>query len=272
MENFNKDATIVPYLRNKILMVPTDAANSQGSLTGKIVRGHGQIREAFNIKYLLNAMRKYPEERLIFLDIGANLGSYSWLTTILPNLECHYFDPQQKVINWAKQIIKDNNIERITVHEHGLAEINGIAHFYVRPKYEGSCRRYELTKSGDIPIALFSNPNLEFFDLPVRKLDDLNIQKIDFVKIDVEGFENDVFIGGFDTFAKCQPKLFIIETKHPEYIQQTYLPNYIFSRVPKNGNEKTMTPEYYFYRSIEVKNKFEQILKAKFIIDKFMVD
>jgi len=46
-------------------------------------------------------------------------------------------------------------------------------------------------------------------DIQVRRLDDLDIERLDFAKIDVEGFEMQVLNGGEETIARCRPILYV---------------------------------------------------------------
>jgi len=53
------------------------------------------------------------------------------------------------------------------------------------------------------------NPDIETIKVKSQKLDDLLPAdcKVDFVKIDVEGGEYDVLLGGLETFKRCKPTL-----------------------------------------------------------------
>ena len=46
----------------------------------------------------------------------------------------------------------------------------------------------------------------------MKKLDEFEFENLDFVKIDVEGYESNVVIGAENTFKKTQP-IIIIESK-----------------------------------------------------------
>jgi hypothetical protein len=49
-------------------------------------------------------------------------------------------------------------------------------------------------------------------EIPIKKLDDFNFTRVDFIKIDVEGYEEFVIQGGLETLKKNHP-LIIIEQK-----------------------------------------------------------
>lgn len=46
-------------------------------------------------------------------------------------------------------------------------------------------------------------------DIEVVTIDDLNLEKLDFIKIDVEGMEPEVLQGGMNTIGKFKPAMFI---------------------------------------------------------------
>lgn len=49
-------------------------------------------------------------------------------------------------------------------------------------------------------------------DIPMRTLDSFNLQKVDFIKADCEGFEENVFLGAGETIRKWKPVI-IVEQK-----------------------------------------------------------
>jgi hypothetical protein len=51
--------------------------------------------------------------------------------------------------------------------------------------------------------------------VPVRRLDDLHLRNVGFIKIDVEGYESEVLEGARDTIDACRPNFLIeIEQRH----------------------------------------------------------
>ena len=89
-----------------------------------------------------------------------------------------------------------------SIHQIALSNKNGEVTFNVvknAPAYSGIKKR-----SYDV-----SNPDIEKIQVSTQKLDDLlpADKQIDFVKIDVEGGEYDVLLGGLETFKRCQPVL-----------------------------------------------------------------
>jgi len=89
-----------------------------------------------------------------------------------------------------------------TIHQIALSNKSGevtFNHVKNAPAYSGLKQRsYKV-----------SNPEIDEISIETKRLDDIiPIDKnIDFVKIDVEGGEYDVLLGGLETFKRCQPVL-----------------------------------------------------------------
>ena len=89
-----------------------------------------------------------------------------------------------------------------SLHQIALSNKTGEVTFNVvknAPAYSGLKRRsYDVAK-----------PEIEKINIETKRLDDLipSDKQVDFVKIDVEGGEYDVLLGGLETFKRCQPIL-----------------------------------------------------------------
>lgn len=150
----------------------------------------------------------------VFLDIGANIGTYSILLA-KKGLTGFAFEPV--ITNYDTLIanIKLNNIEeKVTAYPFALGETKRKAGFTFDPVNTGASHLSE--NSGFLEETL----NPEFIDIDVMPLDsivhELNIKKNDrvFIKIDVEGMEPHV-IKGATNFIKDHPDLLIVlESKH----------------------------------------------------------
>ena len=50
----------------------------------------------------------------------------------------------------------------------------------------------------------------------MHRLDDLGIQHIDYIKIDCEGYESEILLGGRDTILSSKPVMVIEHKKHQD--------------------------------------------------------
>ena len=117
----------------------------------------------------------------IVLDIGANIGHHSLFASTIAS-QVHSFEPYSIVYNKLKEKIKFNSICNIILHEIGLGEINEELPF-TQPT---NC---------NLGTCSFNNTTTELSTLIllIRKGDEfltsLNLERIDFIKMDLEGFE-----------------------------------------------------------------------------------
>ncbi len=120
----------------------------------------------------------------VILDIGANLGWYSMLLARRsPHFRIHAFEPEPRNLALLRQNLQQNAITNVTVHAVAVAERNGTMQLF--PYHEKNMGRHSLVpQSGCAPI-----------DVQTVVIDELlEAQRIppdavDFVKIDVEGYE-----------------------------------------------------------------------------------
>jgi len=146
------------------------------------------------------------------LDIGANLGYYSF---VLANAgwQVHAFEPLSKNLELFRATLCRNPHlkEKITLHAIGLGPKKEHCSFVSDPNNRGD----GWTICGDRPHPA-KYKEREGFD--VHRLDDVlsqsGLQSIDFVKIDVEGFECQVFEGGKQLLSKFRPKVIQTEVWH----------------------------------------------------------
>jgi FkbM family methyltransferase len=81
-------------------------------------------------------------------------------------------------------------------------------------------------------------------DIPVSTLDNMlfDIGLIDFIKIDVEGYEPKVLRGGFNTLSKYKPDL-LIEVNRTALARAGFFPEDIYYELGRHGYKWTITDE-----------------------------
>lgn len=159
-------------------------------------------------------------EKIVIFDVGANVGqSLEEFKSKLPNSEIHCFEPEssnfeQLEANSAKY--SDCKIVKAGVgSEKGILKIN---------KYDQSCLNSFLAiDENSLTIKACSHPkvnaslqkNIEKEDCLVITLDDycreMNISKINLLKIDVQGFENQVLKGAKEILEGGVVDLILVE-------------------------------------------------------------
>lgn len=143
--------------------------------------------ESPETKLLLN----YLQPGMTFVDVGANCGYFSYLafSRLGHSGKVLAIEPDPVLFGELSATIRENHHSEITALNIGLGSQPGDLYLY-------------------IPPASFANrtPTMTHVDgwektlVPIRTLDDVldkaQIQQVDVLKLDVEGFENEVLTGG----------------------------------------------------------------------------
>lgn len=139
----------------------------------------------------------------VVVDVGTNNG---WLLMnvakiILPNKGFVYgFEPHPDTYKRCIQNIEANNISNCKVFNLGCGDVE--TELYMQTVLESNSGQNRIINNGN---------NNESVKVKVCVLDDQlkNLEKIDFIKIDVEGFEFSVLRGASLLLKKHRPVLFI---------------------------------------------------------------
>jgi FkbM family methyltransferase len=152
----------------------------------------------------LEIVRALTPQNGTFFDVGANIGLYSILAGISagPNGHIHSFEPVSTTYNTLSQNLS-LNIPSCSTSSH-MALGNTI----------GDIDIYASEQSG-LSSILNNQKNrvLRVEKVPISTLDEYcrarTIESIDFLKIDVEGFEHEVFLGSKDTLQRADPVILV---------------------------------------------------------------
>ncbi len=143
-----------------------------------------------------------------FLDIGSYIGQWSWIIADSVN-KVYAFEPNTEVYNClCANIHLKNFSHKIQTYNIGLSSQNiDNAIYYCRTdRYQGSSGFEYLGDRDD-------NDNItKKLSFPLKRLDDLKIENIGFIKIDVEGHEKDVLIGAQETLKNSGYPPIILES------------------------------------------------------------
>jgi len=141
------------------------------------------------------------------LDIGGHVGYHSiGYSRINPNAKIITFEAQSRMFTLLDQNVKDNNLQaNIIVHNkavgHEVGQIN-LSTFITDGPNANTNIEYgterELNLGG---VSIGVNGEL----VEMITIDSLMLDKIDYIKIDVEGAESLVLLGGEQTIKKHHP-------------------------------------------------------------------
>jgi len=157
-----------------------------------------EAKDFYEINELKKVDKLLPNNPVI-LDIGANIGSHTLYWTLKsPKKAKHVyaFEVIDETYNILKRNIEINNLQnRVTAFDFGLSNVNSSAKVQQKSDSFQSC--CAILERGE-GIYKF------------KRLDDLDIkEKVDFVKIDVEGQEVSVIEGAKKFLTKNKPLIWV---------------------------------------------------------------
>ena len=139
----------------------------------------------------------------VFVDAGAGEGAFSLLAGLVPGMTVHAFEPNPHTADVLRENVAFNDLgDRISVHECALSD-NNQPGFLRCPKKWGLA-----TLARDV----FSNGVT--YPVRVDTLDTaLHGERIDLLKLDVEGCEKFALLGGKTIIRRCRPVI-LAETQN----------------------------------------------------------
>jgi FkbM family methyltransferase len=191
--------TLIPGLYKKRYF------NTLEHLTWKSIMHKNIENEILLIKYFMN-------KDFTFIDIGANLGQYLYVTEKIVNKKnIHAFEPHPALNKRLAKIFKGINI-----HPFAISNNNENTTFKIP-----FLKDREIHTRGTLKTDYIDSiaTTYKLIDVKVVKLDSiaskLNLQKNSFIKIDVEGAEIEVIEGANETIKIYKPIMLIeIEQQH----------------------------------------------------------
>ena len=187
LSRLRKQPAIHQFTRNSKLWVWKGLTGA----TGNIYCG---LHEFEDMAFLLHLLR--PGD--LFIDIGANIGSYTILASAEAGATTIAIEPIPQTFEYLKQNILLNKIgNNATALNIGLGKQEGTLKF---------------TKHHDTGNHVATNADTDTTDVAVNTLDNILTGQCPLLlKIDVEGFETQVLKGAANTLACVDLKAVIIE-------------------------------------------------------------
>ena len=155
-----------------------------------------------------NAIEPYLSNDAVFFDIGANIGLFSlYFKMKFPKLQVHAFEPEELNYSCLKNSIESFAFDNFTLNKLGLSDTESDSLLYVDHTNMGGSSVDSENRSGPS-----QSIKLTTLDNYVRNH---KIERIDVIKIDVEGLEEKIIYGGIETLKRFKPKI-IFECIHFE--------------------------------------------------------
>ena len=178
------------------------------------------IRSGFE-PHMVKLFRTIASGSEVILNIGANIGCTAILFGELSK-RVYAFEPSQTTFAFLKKNILASGLHNIFIQNIGLGSKSGEYPLTFAPSYRAGGFISNLTQAS-------AGHMIE--RIVIRKMDDivrsLNLSSIDFIKVDVEGFEGHVLRGATQTLALYRPVV-LLELNHwcLNAFQRTSIPDF----------------------------------------------
>jgi FkbM family methyltransferase len=194
------------------------------------------------IKFLKNNLKKAD----VFFDIGANIGAYSLVASKIVGTDgqVHSFEPVSEVFERFQYNIKLNGLINITANRNAVYQSSEVLDLFVSSKENAGMSSifHHDTESG-----IIEKVQAITIDGYVEKM---NIQRIDMIKIDIEGAELFALKGMKNTLSRFRPVIIMefseevmknssVEAKDVLDLLKSL--NYMMKRIYKCGNTGNIT-------------------------------
>lgn len=150
--------------------------------------------------------RKVIQKGDTVLDIGANIGvtTVAMASMVGALGKVHSFEPNPELQLMLRQVIERNHFLNVTLHSMALGPADSAMEL-----------RVPRSNLGMGSLVRHGNPDDAVYKVPVRRLSEVvaqeGIKTIRMIKIDVEGFEADVFNGAQELLREIRPDAILFE-------------------------------------------------------------
>jgi FkbM family methyltransferase len=197
--------------------------------------------------WLRDTARALGEDDIVFLDIGANTGQHSLFMSKIVRF-VHSFEPYPPVLVRLRAAIEENALDNVAVHPVGLGAANEILEFFEPPASNPGTGSF--VRPLNDRTAAVSQLQIVVGDEYLAAQD---VERVDLVKIDVEGYEKNVLAGLKETLGRDRPIVILEVTRElgaevlfqsQGEIRSAFPPDYEFSTLSYPGLEDLSTGSY----------------------------
>ena len=141
--------------------------------------------------HLQELFKVYLNQDSVCLDGGAYIG---WHSICMSRIAAHVFafEPIQEHFQLLKRNVESNNCNNVTITEMGLSDMTG----------KGVIHQQVMNNNGATALRKEDSGNLQFTTIDLQ-----HFSRLDFIKLDLEGFEKLALYGGLETIKKFRPTI-----------------------------------------------------------------
>jgi FkbM family methyltransferase len=153
---------------------------------------------------------RYVSTDMVAIDIGANIGAHTVELAKMVGAKgwVYAFEPQRIVFQALCANLAINQITNVSARQNALGDTPGVI---VVPDFDPT----KMANFGGVALGKYSAGE----QVALTRLDDIKLERCDFIKIDVEGMEASVVRGARETIKRHQPVLFV-ENDRPEQSEE----------------------------------------------------
>ena len=155
----------------------------------------------FTGEYELQILPQYVDRTKLAIDVGGNIGSYTWQLSRLA-AEVVTFEPNPHYLGRLRAL----RLRNVRLEDVALSDRTGVAPLRI-PLAAGGAEDEGMASIDDraVPVEAVSRE----IDVRTRRLDDCALGPVGFVKIDVEGHEEAVLRGARLTLERHRPVVLV---------------------------------------------------------------
>jgi len=165
---------------------------------------NGQVWDKPVINAFYQLLKK-KNGHFVVLDVGAQTGCFTLLSKYFPDSEWYAFEPIQEAVDVLNLHLNLNAIRNVSVHQLAISDRKGSALLKLPADHH-----WGLTTLGAAPLRFhdFQTRPVECIDLDTF-LSTYKVDKVDFIKIDTEGWELFVLRGAKAMIARDMPTILL---------------------------------------------------------------
>ncbi len=151
-------------------------------------------------------LSRFCPENAQIVDIGANIGlSAMFFSSLLPKAKILALEPSGRNFRYLDQNLRQNNLSTIETRQVAASNEIGILRLHEEPDFGAGS--YVVSEQHSAGV------NASPIEVQAKPLDQIvaeeRLERIDFIKIDVEGSELDVLNGMQETLRRFKPIIFM---------------------------------------------------------------
>lgn len=142
------------------------------------------------------------------VDAGANIGYYTILLSkaVGPYGRVYAFEPGKEYFDLLERNIKENDCKNVVLINKALSDREGIIKFYINEKDKASSSILDKMKESVKEVTVDGTT-----------LDNEVLEKINFMKMDIEGAELNALIGGSKLLQSCEKMVIEVPEKRKDF-------------------------------------------------------